>query len=107
MRRKDPMRRAYFVCLFLCLTTTFLSSQSNPAAAPIRASKADPKGQAKILDSYGKLPLSFEANHGQTDTRVKFLSRTSGYTLFLTGDEAVLTLSGKKANAEAEIEGLA
>jgi len=42
------------------------------------------------------LPLSFEANHGQTDSRVKFLSRTSGYSLFLTGDEAVLVLRNRK-----------
>ena len=42
--------------------------------------------------SYGKLPLSFEINQGQTDPRVKFLSRGSGYTLFLTGNEAVLSL---------------
>ncbi len=46
------------------------------------------------LESYGKLPLSFEANAGQTDARVKFLSRGSGYTLFLTADEAVLSLRG-------------
>ena len=44
------------------------------------------------------MPLGFEANHGQTDARVKFLSRTGGYSLFLTGDEAVLALSGNKAN---------
>jgi len=43
------------------------------------------------------LPLIFEANHGQADGRVQFLSRTGGYTLFLTQDEAVLALSGKKA----------
>jgi sugar lactone lactonase YvrE len=42
--------------------------------------------------SYAKLPLSFEINQGQTDPRVKFLSRGSGYTLFLTGNEAVLSL---------------
>jgi uncharacterized protein DUF1905 len=42
------------------------------------------------------LPLSFEANQGQTNTRVKFLSRGAGYTLFLTGDEAVLKLRGSK-----------
>jgi len=35
--------------------------------------------------AYGRLPLSFEANTGQADPRVKFLSRGSGYTLFLTG----------------------
>jgi hypothetical protein len=38
----------------------------------------------------GKPPLSFELNNAQTDPRVKFLSRGSGYTLFLTGNEAVL-----------------
>src|ERR1017187_7119233 len=30
MRRKVPMKRIYFACLFLCLTATFLLSQSNP-----------------------------------------------------------------------------
>src|SRR5713226_7581473 len=100
------MKRAYFICLFQCLTTTFLLAQSNPVpltnqnarvVSPIHSSQADQKAQAKILDGYGKLPLSFEPNHGQADGRVKFLSRTGGYTLFLTGDEAVLAMRGKKA----------
>ena len=42
--------------------------------------------------SYAKLPLSFEANQGQTDETVRFLSHGRGYGLFLTGDEAVLEL---------------
>jgi hypothetical protein len=42
--------------------------------------------------SYGNLPLSFEANQGQTDEQVKFLSRGRGYSLFLTSTEAVLSL---------------
>ncbi|AXC09713.1 Cell surface protein [Acidisarcina polymorpha] len=46
-----------------------------------------------ITAAYGKLPLSFEANRGQSDPQVKFLSRGQGYTLFLTGNAAVLTLS--------------
>ena len=40
-------------------------------------------------NSYGRLPLSFETNQGQTDANVRFLARTSGYTLFVTADEAV------------------
>jgi hypothetical protein len=102
------MKRTCFVCVFLCLTTAFLLSQSNPvplvnrttatAVSPISASQSDPKAHAKILDNYGKLPLAFEANHGQTDGRVKFLSRTGGYSLFLTKDEAVLALRGKTAS---------
>ncbi len=38
------------------------------------------------------LPLFFEANQGQTDSRVKFMARGHGYGLFLTADEAVLEL---------------
>jgi uncharacterized protein (TIGR03437 family) len=38
------------------------------------------------------LPLSFEANQGQTDGQVRFLSRGDGYSLFLTSYEAVFTL---------------
>ena len=106
IRLKDPMKRDYFVCLFQFLTTTFLLSQVNPIPSinpgarvvpSIGASQADPKDQARILDQYGKLPLSFEANHGQSDGQVRFLSRTGAYTLFLTGDEAVLAMRGSAA----------
>jgi hypothetical protein len=38
----------------------------------------------KIVGKYGQLPLSFEANYGQTDEQVKFVSRTIAYSLFLT-----------------------
>jgi hypothetical protein len=40
--------------------------------------------------SFAKLPLSFEANQGQANDRVRFLSHGQGYGLFLTNDEAVL-----------------
>jgi hypothetical protein len=49
--------------------------------------------KARIQSAYGKLPLQFEANQGQTDRQVKFVSRGSGYSLFLTPNEAVLALT--------------
>jgi hypothetical protein len=55
------------------------------------------------LESYGKLPLSFEINQGQTDSQVKFLSRGSGYSLFLTGNEAVLALRKSNSNGKKQI----
>jgi hypothetical protein len=58
--------------------------------------------QSRILQSYGKLPLSFEVNQGQTDARVKFLSRGPGYTLFLTSDEVVLSPHKSTANQELQ-----
>jgi hypothetical protein len=102
------MRSARFVCSLVILCSAMLAAQSNTAAlinqpATNKASNGlpDPRTQAKILENYGKLPLSFEANRGQTDARVKFLSHGSGYTLFLTDDEAVFSLHGSKANGEA------
>jgi hypothetical protein len=56
-------------------------------------------GKPEIAQSYGKLPLAFEVNQGQTDRRVKFLSRANGYTLFLTSKEAVLSL--KKSSQQS------
>jgi hypothetical protein len=64
--------------------------------APAPAKTASDRRQSAAA-SYGKLPLSFEANHGQTDPEVQFLSRGSGYSLFLTGKGAVLAL-GTAAN---------
>jgi hypothetical protein len=49
------------------------------------------KQQAAV--NYDKLPLSFEANVGQTDRAVQFLARGPGYSLFLTATEAVMVLS--------------
>jgi photosystem II stability/assembly factor-like uncharacterized protein len=50
-------------------------------------------GPAAAAEDYGRLPLQFEANRGQTDARVRFISRGPGYVMFLTPDEAVLALS--------------
>ncbi|AXC13323.1 Cell surface protein [Acidisarcina polymorpha] len=50
-----------------------------------------------VKANFAKLPLSFEANQGQTDGQVKFLSRGQGYSLFLTDREAVLALHKNEA----------
>jgi hypothetical protein len=62
------------------------------ASPAMAADSGGVKESAKLVAAYGKPPLAFEANHGQIDSRVKFLSRGPGYTLFLTPTEAVLTL---------------
>jgi hypothetical protein len=60
--------------------------------------------KAKVQEAYGKLPLYFEANHGQTDRQVKFLNRGRGYSLFLTPTEAVLALSPRPTEGEGQGE---
>jgi len=61
----------------------------------------------RVSEAYGKLPLHFEANQGQTDSGVKFLSRGRGYTLFLTGRGEAVMLLGKPAPMYDRLESAA
>jgi len=73
--------------------------------------------QARVRAAYGELPMRFERNQGQFDERVRFAARGTGYGLWLTGDEALLSLrSGErqaavirmklvKANGKAQARG--
>src|SRR5437016_2944333 len=56
-------------------------------------SKPDDAVRVRGSEAYGKLPVYFEANRGQTDAQVKFLSRGGRHVLFLTPTEAVLVLT--------------
>ncbi len=50
---------------------------------------------------YGKLPLTFEVNHGQSNPEVKFLSQGAGYTAYLTAGGLTLSLRPSPAPAGA------
>jgi hypothetical protein len=64
------------VCLAMC--------------AAVGAQAISPSRQ--VAAHYGKLPLSFEPNQGQTDERVQFLARGAGYTIFLSPASATFAL---------------
>src|SRR5687768_8566470 len=101
------MRRAFALSVVLACVAWSGASQtggrpeppahdpsSRPEASVVRPTlrtlaPADAAATTRVRDAYGKLPLSFELNRGQTDPQVKFLSRGPGYTLFLTATEAV------------------
>src|SRR5882724_4535782 len=89
------MKYPLLLCLSISVSVT-LASQSGPESPGRRVSArwgGAPPTSARVVENYGKLPLAFEANQGQTNPQVKFLSRGAGYSLFLTSTEAVLALS--------------
>src|SRR5258706_7991030 len=79
------------------VTLTAASTGDAPGSSPL-----PPAAKQRVIASYGKLPLHFEANQGQTDERVKFLARGSGYGLFLTSTESVLVLHKAEAGRQAD-----
>src|SRR5687768_831200 len=83
------------VCLAtIVVGTIFVAAQRNDGTLPATHVATSPfeSMKAKIAERFGELPLSFEINQGQTDKAVKFLSHGPGYDLFLTANDAVLSL---------------
>jgi hypothetical protein len=68
------------------IASTHTAPSMQPATALSAAQKQD------MTRAYGALPLGFEANQGQTAPAVRYLAHGQGYQLFLTNQEAVLTL---------------
>src|SRR5712664_1277107 len=61
-----------------------IAESPDRSSAPVPTSNPNDAVRVRVSDSYGKLPLYFEANRGQTDPQAKFLSRGATHTLFLT-----------------------
>jgi len=72
------------------------SPQTGTGRSQVAASQASKVSATKSAlnwsEAYGKLPLSFEENQGQTTREVRYVSHGSGYELFLAPQEAVLAL---------------
>ncbi len=103
------MKNLFSMGALIC--TMVLAAHADPAVFNVASDISAPiQGQASILNvtnvvgkpgtltkvglkkDFGRLPLTFEVNQGQADSKVKFLSRGKGYVLFLTADEAILSL---------------
>jgi hypothetical protein len=85
------MQLTKVTCVALLLMFTVLASHAQERPAPASPQFASAEG-ANITPGYGNVPLVFEANQGQTDSRVKFLSQGKGYSVFLTSGSMVLSL---------------
>lgn len=102
------------VILLLWVLPLSLLPRVNSTQGRPRSVSPRPTDVLIASENYGKLPLSFEANVGQSADEVQFLSRGKGYTLFLTPNEAVLSLRQQSsvlrmklagANPKAELSG--
>jgi uncharacterized repeat protein (TIGR01451 family) len=112
-------RRVRIVTMGLLLLTTMIAFLTAPSSQAVvgnagqqdeqnvlhgAAAASTEDSRKAVSAAYGNLPLSFEANGGQTDAAVRFVSRTDGSTVFLTPTGAVLRLqtvhkqAGRHAN---------
>ncbi len=76
-----------------------LATREDPSSGNASAAEL-----TKPRPALAQAPLTFEPNQGQSDARVKFLSRGRGYALFLTTDEAVLKAQSLKPRGRSAVQ---
>jgi uncharacterized protein (DUF2141 family) len=86
------------------LMTLFGAAGSGLSAGAAREAAAPTPSagtaERNALDAYGKLPLAFVPNAGQTDARVRFSAQAGGASFYFTEKAAVLAFAkGKKSVA--------
>lgn len=55
----------------------------------------------RAQEAYGKLPLHFEANRGQAEPHVKYISRGDRHAFYLTGTETIMALHNEATDRSA------
>ncbi len=90
---------SFALILFLCLCSGFIVYSGEGIRWSQRVHVYG-RRTGKPTVSLAHFPLSFEANQGQTDRSVRFLSHGRGYGLFLTSGEAVLEIQETEVRSQ-------
>jgi len=71
-----------------------LPQSAAPTAKATSGGSAVPAAtRRRVLDSYGKLPLSFVPNVGQSDRRVRYYAQGKGFSVSFMSDKVVLSFT--------------
>src|ERR671913_449879 len=77
------------------------TADQSGAGAPVSQPAAPQMSEKEALDAYGKLPLSFVPNEGQTDEMVRYYAQGTGYSFFFTKAGARLSFADGKGRGHA------
>src|SRR5215217_4060634 len=113
--RASPGKKALVVvavallALLAAFATLIAASQApnanhhSSAGSTHDQSRAVPQmSEKEALNAYGKLPLSFVSNEGQTEEAVRYYAQGAGYGFFFTKDGARLSfVEGKERGGHA------
>jgi len=83
--------------------STLALGRRAPGETTGNAPVASAQTRARLVESYGRIPLSFEPAARPADPRVNFQSQGSGYSLFLAPGEAVLGLRSPAVREKTEL----
>src|SRR5580692_7655906 len=88
-------RTTAIIAVFFFALTPLILHQANPSGslgASKRVSLLRPR--ARVIENFGRLPLSFEPNRGQASPKVQFVTRGRGFEALLDKSGATLLIGG-------------
>jgi Beta-propeller repeat len=84
-------------------TQTSTRARTDASSASARHAIPNNDARTRAMDFYREIPMSFEANDGQEDLRVKYSSRAQGYRVFLTKDGATLAFRADRQSPVSSV----
>ncbi|MBK8149110.1 MAG: hypothetical protein IPK58_13090 [Acidobacteria bacterium] len=109
METKSPISRSLLSLIsFWSIISTLvlpipggIPTRTSSTSTPVLRSAAQPLSTDRVAQSMARMPVYFEENHGQFNSKVRYFARgTSGYDLFLTATDAVYVLMSREADSE-------
>jgi hypothetical protein len=98
--RTGMSRMAALVAVFFLVVMGVALHQ--PATASHKVSPT-PATRSRVMETYGRMPLSFERNRGQVDAKVDFLSRGHGFEALLDKRGATLLVAAPAAQGSVAL----
>ena len=98
---RHRVNNLFILTLFVIALALTAIRPTFPGGLPTATTSTTSQTESAARQAYGQLPISFEQNQGQYDSKVKYLSRGAGYSLFLTKQQAVLSLQKNTNDKDA------
>jgi hypothetical protein len=90
-----------------CLLPASLAVASPPANKLAPRAQGSPALHREAIHKMGKAALYFEPNQGQADPSVRFIAKGGGFTVYLTGTEAIFVNSNTRTPVRLQFLGAA
>src|SRR6266481_5084594 len=88
MSRHHDFTRIPVIPFSALLLLTVIVTKSQPQSGTSVHTESSPPPE-RITEGYGRLPMSFEPNVGQTDPQFRYVSRGSAYDVYMADAEVV------------------
>ena len=83
------------VAMSMAAAAPMLFAQAGAAPEEPSSAEAEALADGGVQAAFGRVPLAFEENVGQTHERIDYVARGPGYGVYLTSGEAILVRGGK------------